>query len=199
MLLSLCSPSSSPSSSSSLSVSPADSVLDSSHCSYWSYWSSECINGSCESTQRRFRQCEGRPREELVSRDDGAEHWVKADDSAADERGHLSIDLSFPDPVVSLFDEMRAQTQLMSQAFRDAFGPPPARPGRADTPRTDSDDTDSGDVLRGSLFNGLVDALHGASREAVDALFNRRSPGKEHKPSDRSAHRQLAWLAVQGG
>ena len=190
----------SPSTSSSSSpTSPAARPLSDSseageHCSYSSYWCTQCLNGSCDSQQRRFRQCEGRPREELVTKEDGSERWVKAEEGAGQSVGDgqgLSVDVGFPDPFVSLFDEVRAQTQLMGQAFRDAFAQPQARWPQSASPtagrREGSGEGAGGkaaegegaggndDLLRGSLLSGLVDVLHGLSRTAVDGFFDRGS------------------------
>ena len=188
------------SSSSPPALPPSSSSVEADRCAYSSYWSTQCLNGSCESQQRRFRQCEGRPREELVTKQDGSERWVKADEQtgrgqAEGEGRALSIDVAFPDPFVSLFDEVRAQTQLMGQAFREAFAqqqprwPQSASPRAAGGERSPQGGGGGGpgvgdgvsgesrvsddDLLRGSLLSGLVDVLHGLSRDAVDALFDR--------------------------
>ena len=178
-------------------ASLADSALEGANCSYSSYWSTQCLNGSCDNTQRRFRQCEGRPREELTTRPDGSERWAKAEEpSTPDDPRRLSLDVNFPDPFVSLFDEVRAQSQLMGQTFREAFGPVTGRwPGSAHTQgegqgEGEGEDVqrESDDLLRGSMLDGVMGVLHGLSREAVDSFFGHRRSSTSEDPRRSSSH-----------
>ena len=147
-----------------------DTTSDLSHCRYSSYYSTQCVNGHCDTVRKQFRQCEERPAEELVTDEAGRQQWQPSTEAAmrTNSGGGLSADVSWPDPVTSIFDELRTQTQLMGQAFKQWDGR-----------HTDTDKDDTRDEQRengnddGGIVSEMLNALHGASRDFVDALFER--------------------------
>ena len=173
----------------SAAASSTDDTSDLSHCRYSSYYSTQCVNGHCDTVKKQFRQCDTRSAEELVVDDNGQPQWQPTDEAAmrlANGSG-LTADVSWPDPVSSVFDELRTQTQLIGDAFRQWDDQHSSGNGRSSSKRDIRDDGTEQqrdgpgniDGGIGGLMDGMLNVLHGMSRDFVDTLFDRVS----HKPN----------------
>jgi len=93
-----------------------------------------------------------------MENENGEKQWVPAIDSDdlttntnSDDDVGVSLNVSFPDPFVSLFDELRHHSALMADAFKDTFWTAPApnvsreRIIQRQTPTIESSSTDKGD------------------------------------------------------
>ena len=172
----------------SASSSSTDDASDLSHCRYSSFYSTQCVNNHCDTVRKQFRQCDNRPPEELVTDDSGQQKWQPTDEAVmrVSSGSGLTADVSWPDPVTSIFDELRTQTKLIGDAFRQwddqhaDGGDRRADRGQSQEQRRGEgrDDVDN-DV--GGVMSGMLNALHGMSRDFVDALFDRPT-GKPSTP-----------------
>jgi len=180
------SPASSPLSASSSST---DDPSDLSHCRYSSYYSTQCVNGHCDTVRKQFRQCDNRPPEELVADDSGQQHWQPTDEAAmrASNSSGLTADVSWPDPVTALFDELRTQTALVGEAFRhwDDREEGSRRDGKENRSRGGEGRGGVEDEV-GGVVGGMLNVLQGVTRDFVDALFDgpTRRPSTPRRPEN---------------
>ena len=177
-------PASSPLSATSSST---DDTSDLAHCRYSSFYSTQCVNSHCDTVRQQFRQCDNRPPEQLLTDDKGQQRWQPTDEAAmrATTGAGLTADVSWPDPVTNLFDELRAQTRLVGDAFRQWDEQATGR--RDDENERGEEQSEDSEV--GGVVGGMLNMLHGMSREFVDALFDRstRRPSSPRRTDDASS------------
>jgi hypothetical protein len=92
------------------------SVPKSSNCSFWSYFEQSCLNGKCDTVQREYRQCDGKPKEKLVIQN-GEDKWLP-----------VSSKEDFIDPtitgleIVEKINHFQEEAEKISHAFSSGLG-----------------------------------------------------------------------------